>query len=141
MYLDRKHKLSRCKDTFFFPFCQIIYPIITFYWITRPFWGKGICTEALRMAVIIDRRIAFKKLSSINQIYSQKGTTMLINPAQTQFCVTMRAYGLLRWYTIVRCMSTPDTTRTMLTSSGCRSGACIAPRTWSTGRTTALPSP
>jgi len=36
------------------------------------------------MAVIIDRRIAFQKLSSINQMNSQKGTTMLINPAQTQ---------------------------------------------------------
>ena len=34
--------------------------------------------------VAIDSSIAFQKLSSIYQMYSQKGATILINPAQKQ---------------------------------------------------------
>ena len=34
--------------------------------------------------VISDTNIAFQKLSSTYQMYSQKGTTTLINPAHTQ---------------------------------------------------------
>ena len=34
--------------------------------------------------VAIDSSIAFQKLSSTYKIYSQKGATILINPAHTQ---------------------------------------------------------
>lgn len=36
------------------------------------------------MAVTIDSSIAFQKLSSMYQMYSQKGATTLVNPAHTQ---------------------------------------------------------
>ena len=36
------------------------------------------------IAVIIDNNIAFQKQSSTYKMYSQKGATTLINPAQTQ---------------------------------------------------------
>ena len=36
------------------------------------------------MAVTIDTSIAFQKQSSMYQMYSQKGATILMNPAQTQ---------------------------------------------------------
>ncbi len=36
------------------------------------------------IAVTIDRSIAFQKLSSMYQMNSQKGATILMNPAHTQ---------------------------------------------------------
>ena len=41
-------------------------------------------TTMQMMTVEIDSRIAFQKLSSTYQMYSQKGATILINPAQKQ---------------------------------------------------------